>query len=42
MVGPFCVFNVISPTAVRFNLPKKWYIYNSFYISLLEPYRTGL
>ena len=42
MVGPFCVLNIISPTIVRFNLPKKWCIHNSFYISLLEPYRTGL
>ena len=42
MVGPFCVLNIISPMAVRLNLPKKWRIYNSFYISLLEPYRTGL
>ena len=42
MVGPFCVLNVISPTVIRFNLLKKWYIYNSFYISFLEPYRTGL
>ena len=42
MVGPFCILNVISPTAVRLNLPKKWRIHNSFYISLLEPYRTDL
>ena len=42
MVGPFCVLNVISPTAVRLDFLKKWRIHNSFYISLLEPYRTGL
>ena len=42
MVGPFCIFSVIFPTAVRFDLPKKWYIYNSFYVFLLELYRTGL
>ena len=42
MVDPFRVLNVISPMVIRFNLPKKWRIYNSFYISLLEPYRTGL
>ena len=42
MVGPFCVFSVISPMAVRLDLPKKWRIHNSFYISLLEPYYTGL
>ena len=41
MVGLFCDLNIISPTAVRLNLLKKWCIYNSFYISLLEPYRTG-
>ena len=42
MVSPFRIFSVISPTAVRLNLPKKWRIYNSFHVSLLEPYRTGL
>ena len=42
MVSPFCVFSIISPTAVRLDLPKKWRIYNSFYVFLLEPYRTGL
>ena len=42
MVSPFRVLNIISPAAVRLNFPKKWRIYNSFYISLLEPYRTGL
>ena len=42
IVGPFRVFNIISPMIVRLNLPKKWCIYNSFYIFLLEPHRTGL
>ena len=42
MVGLFCVLSVISPTAVRFDFPKKWRIYNSFYVFLLEFYRTGL
>ena len=42
MIGPFCVLSVISLMAVRFDFLKKWRIYNSFYISLLEPYRTGL
>ena len=42
MVGPFRVLNVISPTAVRLDLLKKWRIHNSFYVSLLEPYCTGL
>ena len=42
MVSPFYVFSVISPIVVRFNFLKKWRIHNSFYVSLLEPYRTGL
>ena len=42
MVGPFRILNIISPTAVRLDLPKKWRIHNSFHVSLLEPYRTGL
>ena len=42
IVNPFHILKIISPTAVRLNLPKKWRIHNSFYISLLEPYRTGL
>ena len=42
MVSSFRVLNIISPIVIWFNLPKKWRIYNSFYISLLEPYRTGL
>ena len=42
MVNPFRILNIISPTAIRLNLPKKWRIHNSFYISLLELYRTGL
>ena len=42
MVGLFRILNVISPMAIRLNLLKKWRIHNSFYVSLLEPYRTGL
>ena len=42
MVGFFRVFSIISLTVIWFNFPKKWCIHNSFYISLLEPYRTGL
>ena len=41
MLGPFRISKVISPNAMRLTLPTKWRIYNSFYISLLEPYRTG-
>ena len=42
MVGPFRILSIISLTVIRLNLLKKWRIHNSFYISLLEPYRTGL
>ena len=42
MVGPFRILNIIFPMAIRLNLLKKWRIYNSFYISFLEAYRTGL
>ena len=42
IVNPFYILNIISPTVIRLNLPKKWRIYNSFYVSLLKPYRTGL
>ena len=42
MVGPFRVLSVISSTAVRLELPRRWRVHNSFHVSLLEPYRTGL
>ena len=41
MFGPFRISKVISLNAMRLTLPTKWRIYNSFYISLLEPYRTS-
>ena len=41
LLGPFKVQKVISPTAVRLTLPKRWRIHNSFHVSLIEPYRTG-
>ena len=41
MLGPFRISKVIFPNAMRLTLPTKWRIYNSFYISLLELYRTG-
>jgi hypothetical protein len=39
--GPFQVEKVISPTAVRLTLPRKWRIHNVFQVSLLEPFITG-
>ena len=42
IIGPFRVLSVISPMVIRFDFPKKWRIHNSFYISLLEPYRISL
>src|SRR5215216_4468540 len=39
--GPFKILKVISPTAVRVELPKHWRIYNTFYVLLLEPYRES-
>ena len=41
MLGPFRISKVISLNAIRLTLPTKWRIYNSFYISLLELYRTS-
>ena len=41
MLGPFRISKVISPNAIRLTLPTKWRIYNSFYILLLELYRTS-
>ena len=42
IISPCRILNIISPTAIGLNFPKKWRIYNSFYISLLKSYRTGL
>jgi hypothetical protein len=39
--GPFAIEKVVSLTAMRLLLPGKWKIYNTFYISLLEPYNNG-
>jgi hypothetical protein len=39
--GPFQVKKVISPTAIRLTLPRRWKIHNVFHISLVEPFRSG-
>jgi hypothetical protein len=38
--GPFAIEKVVSPTAMQLSLPRKWKIYNTFHISLLEPYNN--
>jgi hypothetical protein len=39
--GPFQVEKVISPTAIRLTLPRRWKIHNVFHISLIELFRSG-
>jgi hypothetical protein len=39
--GLYQVKNVISPTAVRLTLRRKWKIHNVFHVSLIEPFRSG-
>jgi hypothetical protein len=39
--GPFTIAKVVSPTAMRLLLPRKWKIHNTFHVSLLEPYNNG-
>jgi hypothetical protein len=39
--GPFAIEKVISLTTMQLLLPRKWKIYNTFHVSLLEPYHNG-
>jgi hypothetical protein len=39
--GPFAIEKVVSPTAIRLSLPRKWKIHNTFHVSLLELYNNG-
>lgn len=41
MHGPFKVIKVVSPSAIRIELPKRWRIHPTFHVSLLEPYRQS-
>jgi transposase InsO family protein len=37
--GPFEVVKVLSRSAVRLSLPRRWRIHDVFHVTLLEPYR---
>jgi hypothetical protein len=39
--GPFKVSKVLSPTAIKLELPSRWRIHNAFHVSLIEPYRLN-
>jgi hypothetical protein len=39
--SPFAIEKVVSPTAIRLSLARKWKIHNTFHVSLLEPYNNG-
>jgi len=39
--GPFRVTKVMSPTALKLELPSQWRIHNAFHVSLIEPFRIA-
>ena len=39
--GPFIITKVISRSAVKLELPRRWKIHDAFHVSLLEPYRDA-
>ena len=39
--GPFKVSKILSPTAIKLELPSRWRIHNAFHVSLIEPYRLA-
>jgi hypothetical protein len=39
--GPCKVSKVLSPTAIKLEIPRRWCIYNAFHVSLIEPYRLA-
>jgi hypothetical protein len=41
MHGPFKVVKLLSRSAVRLELPRRWRIHDVFHVSLLEPYRQA-
>jgi hypothetical protein len=40
-LSPFAIQKVVSLTAMRLLLPRKWKIHNALHVSLLEPYSNG-
>jgi hypothetical protein len=40
--SPFAIEKVVSLTAMRLSLLRKWKIYNTFHVALLEPYNNRI
>lgn len=40
--GPFTITKVLSRSAIRIELPKRWKIHDVFHVSLLEPYHQSV